>query len=1494
MRKWSFILMFVSLMASPRCGAVVINEIMYHPGGEDESLEYVELYNEEIVPFDLGDWYFSDGIEFIFPEGTIMEPHSYLVVCKDVKAVRSAYGISNVIGPFQGRLNNVGEKIELANFYGAVVRRVMYSNRYPWPAAADGTGHSLSLLGHYLDNDKWESWGISPVMGGTPGGPNSSTEFVERTCLLGLGDEWRYLKGTREASKPVEAWRKPSFYDLSWSSGATPIGYGFSDSATSLDDMRGNYISVFMRKEFFVENPASLSALLLSIDYDDGFVAYLNGVEVSRRMLGNPGSTVGYDDAAMAHAGGSPEAIDISVFVPLLVRGYNVLAIQGHNATLNSNDFRIAPELTGESIAEVADALPVVINEIRPDAAGWGWVELYNPSEKEVDIGGSFLSDDPNDLLKYRIGSGTVIPPRDFTVFYSMMTGISLPAEGGCVYFTSSDGRRALDAFAFEAETEGISRGRYPDGGQRWWAMVKPTPGQPNEVSLEENVVINEIMYQPPSRKEEDEYVELYNRGSYPVALEGWSFGESITYVFPNVTIPAGGHLVVAKSPSGIMEKYGIGGVLGPFLGVLQNEGENIELRDALGNVANEVHYYDGGRWPIWAGGGGSSLELTDPRQDNGVASAWEASDETGKAEWKYYEYTGVRGSGVHGTSQSEFHMFLMHKGICYIDDIQLRDTKGNRIGNGGFDAGTTGWVIEGDHIQSEWSTEDYHSPPGCLKIVATGRGDTGVNRIECDTISALRTGATYTVSFWAKWQRGISLLMTRTWNHTLSRANRLDMPDKLGTPGKVNSVYTSNMGPLIYEVRQSPIVPRPQQAVTVRARIKDTDGVSLAKLFYKRDGSGDFTSVGMMDDGKHGDDDAGDGLYGGVIPGQGNYTIMSFYIRAVDTRKARSTFPSDAPKRTALYRVEDNLPDTNLNVYRLLMSWEHRTELDTRQPLSNELLDGTFVFNDSEIYYNVGVRYRGSPWGRPSRSRYRITFNRGEPFHGVRELNLDPNDATRQLERFAFHLVRKMGAPASYQKYVYFGFNANNRGVYEDVQKVDKDYTAFWWNGDDGGTLYKVDDHFEFQDSGDFAIDTARLTYQGEDKESYRWYFKQRTNEYFDDYSDLIGLTKAFEQTPDSNFDTVIEETIDTDQWLRLLATRTLIGDWDSLGYNRGKNCYLYRPPGVGKWMIIPWDSDLVFQSNYVSDSLFHPGFPNIYRFVNRPRYKRRYYGYLLELVNGPFSRAEADPVLDRIYDLLQHESGVSPPSDIKNFLTSRSNFVLGQIPAASLRTTTNSGRPFLHTFHSVQLDGTAPVNAMSFEVNGVPFKPDWPQSYDCTVWSGSVELEPGVNDLVLTAYDYRGRLLAQDSITVIYSKSPGSDLDGDGLTDIEEVATYRTDPYNPDTDGDLVTDYEEVKVTKTNPRDASSTPHSVLKTTCLPDRRVSISWQSVIGRYYQVVWSEDMLNWVAGSDYILAAESTTTWVDSGQPGTPISPAEPSLMWRFYRIMLLPWDFIP
>ena len=132
---------------------------------------------------------------------------------------------------------------------------------------------------------------------------------------------------------------------------------------------------------------------------------------------------------------------------------------------------------------------------------------------------------------------------------------------------------------------------------------------------METGVVINEILYNPPIGNGAGEFIELYNLSGTDIDVGGWSFTRGVSLVIPSDTvIPEGGYLVAASNPTLLESAHGISGVLGPWTGSLANEGESIRLVDAIGNTVEEVRYHDGGRWSRWADGGGSSLELIDPR----------------------------------------------------------------------------------------------------------------------------------------------------------------------------------------------------------------------------------------------------------------------------------------------------------------------------------------------------------------------------------------------------------------------------------------------------------------------------------------------------------------------------------------------------------------------------------------------------------------------------------------------------------------------------------------------------------------------------------------------------------------------------------------------------------------------------------------------------------------------------------------------------------------
>jgi hypothetical protein len=165
-----------------------------------------------------------------------------------------------------------------------------------------------------------------------------------------VGESWRYLRGT---APPPADWAEIEFVDSAWAQGPTGIGYGDGDDATVLEDMQQfgdqqpGYASVFCRKSFDVASLDAFGDLILRVDYDDGFVAYLNGEEVVRASMGAPGGPAAFNTFASDNreATGTLESFPIPLSGSGLVAGENVLAISLHNFNLGSSDASLIPEL---------------------------------------------------------------------------------------------------------------------------------------------------------------------------------------------------------------------------------------------------------------------------------------------------------------------------------------------------------------------------------------------------------------------------------------------------------------------------------------------------------------------------------------------------------------------------------------------------------------------------------------------------------------------------------------------------------------------------------------------------------------------------------------------------------------------------------------------------------------------------------------------------------------------------------------------------------------------------------------------------------------------------------------------------------------------------------------------------------------------------------------------------------------------------------------------
>ena len=167
--------------------------------------------------------------------------------------------------------------------------------------------------------------------------------------------------------------------------------------------------------------------------------------------------------------------------------------------------------------------VPVVFNEgFFPDSGG-RWIELYNDSDSSVDLAGFHVTDDRQLLAKTALPAGTTIAPRGWLAFTDVELGLNFslsspePRDRVWVALVNRAGTRVIDAYSFKPTMADKSVARMPDGDEDTAPAADPTPGAANQVTVNTDIVINEIMYHPVRGGSFDEFVELYNRGAGPV-----------------------------------------------------------------------------------------------------------------------------------------------------------------------------------------------------------------------------------------------------------------------------------------------------------------------------------------------------------------------------------------------------------------------------------------------------------------------------------------------------------------------------------------------------------------------------------------------------------------------------------------------------------------------------------------------------------------------------------------------------------------------------------------------------------------------------------------------------------------------------------------------------------------------------------------------------------------------------------------------------------------
>jgi len=193
-------------------------ELFYHPPDslerDGDDFEFVELQNTGADRLDLSGLRFTDGVEFGFADGAVLEPGGFAVLTRDPDSFAGRFPGVPVTGTYTGRLDNGGETLTLGHTLGFRVFTMAYGDSSPWPAAADGLGPSLQRASLTLASDDPTAWVAAEP---TPGAAFDTQ--ASDTDGDGIPDTWEREHGT----DPLQP-------DAS----ADPDGDGFTNAAEFL------------------------------------------------------------------------------------------------------------------------------------------------------------------------------------------------------------------------------------------------------------------------------------------------------------------------------------------------------------------------------------------------------------------------------------------------------------------------------------------------------------------------------------------------------------------------------------------------------------------------------------------------------------------------------------------------------------------------------------------------------------------------------------------------------------------------------------------------------------------------------------------------------------------------------------------------------------------------------------------------------------------------------------------------------------------------------------------------------------------------------------------------------------------------------------------------------------------------------------------------------------------------------------------------------------
>lgn len=452
---------------------------------------------------------------------------------------------------------------------------------------------------------------------------------------------------------------RTTFYDVDYIGTAMPVT-GLDMVVIPNSRTEGNFVTSRSLADFTFNLPT------ITVTYPNGGQFFQQGTPVTITWVSNNFSA----NVKIELVGANPSVIVAST----ANSGTYTWNIPANQAIASDYKIKISDAADGDPSDQSNNTFSVVapytipnlvITEIMYNSPGNDeeWIEIFNNTSSAVDMGGYYiLDDDPTHI------ANPVMLPAGATVQPQGRYTVELATAGAFPFVPNFDGSGKFSLGNTTDEVKLyhkygtlIDSVKYmdsspwptaPDGGgpsltfcdptqdnsvATFWSAstepyttlqggtIKATPGTACYLSSD-NIMITEIMYNPIDGGNDSlEYIEVYNKGGAAVNVKDWYFSSGIAYTFSDVSIAAGGYYVIAREPMSMYLTFGISCPAWTS-GYLDDAGEAIVLKDAIGQVKDSVFYLPTAPWPTAPDNGGPSLTFCNPALDNSIPENWSAS----------------------------------------------------------------------------------------------------------------------------------------------------------------------------------------------------------------------------------------------------------------------------------------------------------------------------------------------------------------------------------------------------------------------------------------------------------------------------------------------------------------------------------------------------------------------------------------------------------------------------------------------------------------------------------------------------------------------------------------------------------------------------------------------------------------------------------------------------------------------------------------------------